>query len=315
VSKTGWLDDPIFRAHDTGAGHPERADRCDAIVEALGRAALDPYIKAIDVTPATVDEVALCHDRSYIELVEREAESGRPVLSTGDTRIRSDSFAVALYSAGAGLRAVDAVVAGEVKNAFCCVRPPGHHATRSRGMGFCIFNNAAIAARYAQQRHGLERVLIADWDVHHGNGTQDIFYEDGSVLYFSTHQAGWYPGTGWEDETGRGEGKGSTINVPFPAGAPGRDIVAAFKEKLVPAADAFKPDLVVVSAGFDTDERDHLGGLMVTTDHFEALTDVVLGIAAKYCDGRLVSVLEGGYDLDSLAEDVVAHVRILTAAE
>ena len=209
--KTGWLDDPIFRAHDTGAGHPERGERCDAIADALADAGLTEQLGRIKIRAATEDEVALCHTRDYIALVEREVESGGRVLSTGDTRIHDDSYAVAMYAVGGVLSAADAVIAGDVKNAFCSVRPPGHHATRARGMGFCIFNNVAVAARYAQKRHGLERVLIADWDVHHGNGTEDIFYEDGSALYFSTHQAGWYPGTGWEGDVGQGKGKGGAL--------------------------------------------------------------------------------------------------------
>ena len=314
MGKTGWLDDPMFREHNTGAGHPERAERCDAVAAGLEEADLVAELERISVRPATVDEVALCHDRSYIALVEQETESGRRILSTGDTRIRDDSYAVAMYAAGGVLSAVDAVIAGGVTNAFCCVRPPGHHATRDRGMGFCIFNNVAIAARYAQQRHGLAKVLIVDWDVHHGNGTQDIFYADGSVLYFSTHQQGWYPGTGWEDETGAGNGKGATLNVPVPAGTGGREVLAAFTDRLVPAADAFKPDLVLVSAGFDSDADDPLGGLMLAAVDFGALTSVVADIARKHCDGRIVSVLEGGYNVDVLKTSVAAHVRVLTKA-
>ena len=304
----------MFREHNTGAGHPERAERCDAVAAGLEEADLVAELERISVRPATVDEVALCHDRSYIALVEQETESGRRILSTGDTRIRDDSYAVAMYAAGGVLSAVDAVIAGGVTNAFCCVRPPGHHATRDRGMGFCIFNNVAIAARYAQQRHGLAKVLIVDWDVHHGNGTQDIFYADGSVLYFSTHQQGWYPGTGWEDETGAGNGKGATLNVPVPAGTGGREVLAAFTDRLVPAADAFKPDLVLVSAGFDSDADDPLGGLMLAAVDFGALTSVVADIARKHCDGRIVSVLEGGYNVDVLKTSVAAHVRVLTKA-
>jgi acetoin utilization deacetylase AcuC-like enzyme len=181
-------------------------------------------------------------------------------------------------------------------------------------MGFCIFNNAAIAARYAQQRHGLAKVLIVDWDVHHGNGTQDIFYADGSVLYFSTHQQGWYPGTGYEDETGDGAGEGATLNVPLPEGTGGAEVLAAFKDRLVPAADAFKPDLVIVSAGFDSDADDPLGGLMLSAVDFGALTSVVAQIARDHCGGRLLSVLEGGYNADVLKTSVAAHVRILTKA-
>ena len=314
MGKTGWLDDPIFREHDTGAGHPECAARCDAIVMGIGEAGLESQLERIRIRPATVDEIALCHARSYIALVEQEVESGRRVLSTGDTHIRDDSYVAAMYAAGGVLAAVDAVMAGDVANAFCCVRPPGHHATGDRGMGFCIFNNVAIAARYAQRRHGLAKVLLADWDVHHGNGTQDILYADGSVFYFSVHQQAWYPGTGWANEAGDGPGKGTTLNVPLPAGAGGAEVIAAFRERLVPAAEAFKPDLVLVSAGFDSAAGDPLGGFMLSADDFAELTSIVAGIARDLCAGRVVSVLEGGYDLGVLRTCVAAHVRALTEA-
>ena len=202
-------------------------------------------------------------------------------------------------------------MAGNVKNAFCAVRPPGHHATQNRGMGFCIFNNVAIAARYLQKVHGLRRVLIVDWDYHHGNGTQDIFYEDDSVFYFSTHHYGAYPGTGGPAESGVGRGTGTTLNVPLPAGASDAQILQALESKLVPAARNFRPDFILISAGFDAMRSDLLGRFDVTPGGFAAITRVVVRLADELCQGRIVSVLEGGYRLDGLAESVAAHVKAL----
>jgi acetoin utilization deacetylase AcuC-like enzyme len=218
---------------------------------------------------------------------------------------------VALLAAGGVLAAVDAVVAGRAGNAFCAVRPPGHHARPAQGMGFCIFNNVAIAARYAQKKHQIGKVLIVDWDVHHGNGTQDIFYEDGSVFYFSTHQWPLYPGTGRKEETGRGAGAGTTLNCPFPMDAGRQEILGAFQEQLLPAAERFKPELVIVSAGFDSRVDDLLGGLRLTDKDFADLTAIVKDIARRHARRRLVSVLEGGYSLAGLAKATVAHVRAL----
>jgi acetoin utilization deacetylase AcuC-like enzyme len=218
---------------------------------------------------------------------------------------------VAVAAVGGVLAAVDAVMAGEVRNAFCAVRPPGHHATRDRAMGFCLLNNVAIAARYIQQKHKLEKVLIVDWDVHHGNGTQEAFYEDASVFYFSIHQHPFYPGTGNVDERGAGAGAGSTQNVPLPAGSDDRRYLQEVRDKLVPSAQKFQPDFVLISAGFDAHENDLLGGMSVTTEGFAEMTRVVRQLAEDHCDGRLVSVLEGGYHLDSLAACVEAHLRNL----
>ena len=234
--KTALLADPIYREHLAGREHPERPERFDAIVEGLIRGGLLDQAIRVDRRAATEDELLLCHTPEYLRTAKQDIESGSPTLSTGDTDITPNSWSVALQAVGGVLNAVDAVVAGQAQNAFCVVRPPGHHATASRGMGFCVFNNVAIAARYAQRQHGLERVMIVDWDVHHGNGTQDIFYADASVFYFSTHQWPLYPGTGRAEETGEGDGVGTTMNFPFPAGSGRKEVLGSVENDLAPAA-------------------------------------------------------------------------------
>jgi len=304
---TGIAADPVSKEHLTGPHHPERPERFDAAMSGLAGLKL----ASLPARLATFDEVSLCHRREYIRLVEREVMSGFHELSTGDTIISVRSGDAALRATGAVLNAVDAVLAGRVQNAFCIVRPPGHHAFVLGGMGFCIFNNVAIAARYAQKKHGIGRVLIADWDVHHGNGTQDIFYTDGTVFFFSTHQHPWYPGTGAPNETGEGAGRGMTLNCPFPAGSGRKEILGAFQEKLVPAAKQVKPDLVLISAGFDSRAGDPLGNFMLDDTDFADLTRVMREIADQYAGGRLVSVLEGGYNLAGLTAAVRSHVEAL----
>jgi acetoin utilization deacetylase AcuC-like enzyme len=304
---TALAADPICKEHHTGSGHPERPERFDAALHALD--GLD--LIRLDARLANEDEIALCHSRPYIRLVEREVTTGFHELSTGDTIISPRSLDAALRATGGALNAVDAVMSGKAKNAFCIVRPPGHHASAIRGMGFCLFDNIAIAARYAQKKHGVDRVLIADWDVHHGNGTQDIFYSDGSVYFFSTHQHPWYPGTGAPNETGEGAGQGTTLNCPFPAGSGRKEILGAFQEKLLAAAESFKPGLVLVSAGFDSRIGDPLGNFLLTDADFADLTNVMREIADKHASGRLVSLLEGGYSLEGLAAGVRAHVAAL----
>lgn len=304
---TGLVADPSCKEHHTGSRHPERADRFDAAVGALD--GLD--LVHIDPRVAVEDEIALCHSLSYIKLVEREVMSGFHELSTGDTIISIRSLDAALRATGAVLNAVDAVMDGRAQNAFCIVRPPGHHATPVRGMGFCLFNSIAIAARYAQKKYKVGRVLIADWDVHHGNGTQDVFYTDGTVFFFSTHQHPWYPGTGAPEETGEGAGHGTTLNCPFPAGSGRKEILGAFQEKLLPEAERFQPELVLISAGFDSREGDPLGNFLLTDTDFADLTRVMREIADKHAGGRVVSVLEGGYSLTGLAAGVRAHVGAL----
>jgi acetoin utilization deacetylase AcuC-like enzyme len=305
--KTALAADSLCKEHQTGSHHPERPERFEAALRALDGLDLVPLNSRL----ATEDELALCHSHPYIRLVEREVTAGFHELSTGDTIISARSLDAALRATGGALNAVDAVMDGRAGNAFCIARPPGHHATPARGMGFCLFNNVAIAARYAQRKYGVERVLIADWDVHHGNGTQDIFYSDGTVFFFSTHQYPWYPGTGAANETGEGAGQGTTLNCPFPAGSGRKEILGAFQEKLLPAAERFKPGLVLISAGFDSRIGDPLGNFMLTDTDFADLTAIMREIADKHAAGRLVSLLEGGYSLEGLAAGVRVHVEAL----
>lgn len=312
-SITALAADAGVKRHDGGVGHPEQPARFDAVLNQLKSSGLINRLLRLEARLADDDELALVHTREYIALLEAEIKAGRSELSTGDTPVNAHSVEAARRAAGSALNAVDAVFSGQAQNAFCLVRPPGHHASNSVGMGFCVFNTVAIAARYAQRRHAVERVLIADWDVHHGNGTQDIFYRDGSVLFFSTHQSPWYPGTGDASETGEGAGAGRTINCPFPAGTGSNKIFAAFREVLLPAANAFRPDLILLSAGFDSRVGDPLGQFLLTDDDFRHLTNMVTELTAKHTQGRVVSVLEGGYSLDGLALATEAHVRALTA--
>jgi len=269
---------------------------------------------AISPRRATLEEVALVHDGDYIDAVRQDVADGAWHLRTGDTELSPGSLDAALMAVGGVFEAVDAVFDGRVSNAFCVVRPPGHHATPDRGMGFCIFNNIALGARYALKKHGIKRVLIADWDVHHGNGTQDAFYHENSVFFFSTHQWPFYPGTGTIDQRGLGDGKGFTLNCPCAMGSGNREVVGAFRHGLIPAMREFEPELVMVSAGFDGRVGDLLGGFVLTDDDFAELTGIVRDIADTHAEGRLVSCLEGGYELNGLASAAGAHVKALSEA-
>lgn len=311
---TGLVADPVCKVHDTGWGHPETASRYDAAFRALCTSGAIEHLEKIPCRLALDEELQVCHDPHYIQLVQAEVAAGAATLSTGDADICARSMDAARYAVGGVLNAVDAVMTGRVKNAFCLVRPPGHHATSNRGMGFCLFNNAALAARHAQRRHGIGRVLIVDWDVHHGNGTQDIFYEDDSVFYFSTHQAPWYPGTGAREETGTGRGLGFTLNCPCTAGDGRNEMLPAYTDRLLPAMERFHPELVILSAGFDSRIDDPLGQLRLTDEDFADLTRLMLETARAHAGGRVVSVLEGGYNLSGLGAATAAHVQALIEA-
>jgi acetoin utilization deacetylase AcuC-like enzyme len=309
---TGLMSDDKFREHLQGRhDHPECPERYDSVMRALERAGLMESLERIPSRDATADDLLLCHTPEYLRVARRDVESGRPYLSTGDTDITANSWDVAVRAAGGVLNAVDAVCEGRAANAFCAVRPPGHHANASRGMGFCLFNNVALAARHAQRKHGVGRAMIVDWDVHHGNGTQDIFYQDGDVLFFSTHQWPLYPGTGRADETGEGKGLGATMNFPFPPGSGRKEILGAVENALIPAAARFRPELVLISTGFDSRIGDPLGSFTLTDQDFRDLTHAIMGIADQYSHGRLVSLLEGGYNLQGLGAAAATHVDAL----
>ena len=311
---TGFVHSDEYLKHVMEAGHPEHPGRLTAIVERL-RADIWPELVQIEPSPADVKQVLAVHDEAYVERVRRVCEAGGGLLDTGDTTACAETHRVALLAAGGVLNAVEAVAGGAVGNAFCAVRPPGHHAVREGAMGFCVFNNVAIAARHLQRHCGLEKILIVDWDVHHGNGTEAAFYDDPSVLFFSIHRHPYfYPGTGEPQRCGSGAGEGFNINVAMEFGTSNDTWVSAFRERLVPAAEAFDPDFILISAGFDAHESDPLGGINVTTEGFAELTRTVLDLADRCCGGRVVSVLEGGYDLTGLGLCAEAHVRELTDA-
>jgi acetoin utilization deacetylase AcuC-like enzyme/formylglycine-generating enzyme required for sulfatase activity len=310
-AKTGFVYDDIYLEHETTPGHPESSQRLVAIVERLKNSGLYPDLVHITPAPAPRKWIETVHTAEYIERTQLSCAEGVAYLDCLDVPISRRSYDAAVAAVAGVLAAVDAVMEGKVANAFCAVRPPGHHAMRDRAMGFCIFNNVAIGACYVQQKYHLPRVLIVDWDVHHGNGTQAAFYDDPNVLYFSTHQWPFYPGTGSSLETGRGAGADHTINVPLPAGAGDSEYTKAFEGTLRRAALAFAPDFVLVSAGFDAHDGDLLGGMKVTTEGFAELTRIVKDIAVQCCRGRLVATLEGGYRLDDLAASVEAHLRVL----
>jgi acetoin utilization deacetylase AcuC-like enzyme len=306
--------DPLFLEHDTGR-HPENADRLRSVTAALKKAGLIEKCAAGAYQPLTEEAVRGLHSARMVQMVKQVAEHGGGQLDA-DTVASPKSFQVGLAAAGACVAAVAAVLKGTAANGLCLVRPPGHHATPTRSMGFCLFNSVALAARHAVAAHGLSRVLILDWDVHHGNGTQDAFYEDGAVTFCSIHRygMGFYPGTGAADETGRGKGLGHTLNVPLRFGISRKDYVGAFRKGLEKAAEC-KPELVLVSAGFDAHVADPIGSLGLETEDFTTLSRDVLDVARTHCKGRLVSCLEGGYNLDALAEGVRTHLEELLAAK
>ncbi|MCS7043848.1 MAG: histone deacetylase [Bryobacteraceae bacterium] len=309
--RTAFAFDRACLLHQPPPDHPESPERLRALHAHLQHEGLLAQVLPVEAREATDDDLHLCHTRAYLANVRKDIARGAPMLSTGDTHLSPHADLSARRAAGAAMAAVDAVLSGQARNAFAAVRPPGHHATLSRGMGFCLYNNVALAARHARRAWGVERILIVDWDVHHGNGTQDIFYDDPSVFFFSTHQAPWYPGTGWPDETGEGPARGTTMNCPFPAGAGRREILGAFRKKLLPAMDEFRPELVLISAGFDSREGDPLGLFRLRDEDFAELTKILMEIADRWSGGRLVSVLEGGYSLSGMPRAAAAHLRAL----
>lgn len=306
----GFVYHPDYLKHITGPRHPERPDRLQAVLQYLADSGCAQQLVTLEAEHEAQAWVAEVHEWTHVQRVQAASLHGGAALDP-DTMVCQDSFAVALKAVAGVLSAADAVMQHQVAQAFCAVRPPGHHATSQRAMGFCLFNNVAVLARYLQKQHGLDNILIVDWDVHHGNGTQFIFEEDPSVLYFSTHQYPFYPGTGATTETGQGRGQGYTVNVPLAAGTGDAEYIAAFEQRLLPCALDYKPDCVLVSAGFDAHYDDPLAQMQVTEAGYRRLTRVVKEIAARCSDGRLISVLEGGYHLEALGRSVQAHIEEL----
>jgi len=309
--RTSVLIDPRFKEHDPGRGHPERPDRIAVLEDLLDRWA-GPPCHRLEPRPATADEIRAVHSADLYEQIRRTAGVAHCQID-GDTATSSRSYEIALLAAGGFLQVVDAVADAAASNGFAFVRPPGHHATPNRSMGFCLFNNIAVGARHLRRR-GIERVAIVDFDVHHGNGTEAIFYDDPSVLYASLHQFPYYPGTGAATDVGRGAGEGFTLNVPFAAGVGDAGYLAAFDEIISPVLRQFAPGFLLVSAGFDCHHRDPLGGMQVSETGILAMTRRLLDVAHEVCAGRLAAVLEGGYDLGALRSSAEAMLTGLAAA-
>ncbi|MCF6154656.1 MAG: histone deacetylase [Candidatus Brocadia sp.] len=304
--------DEIFLKHDTGFGHSENSRRLENTLRYLKENSLWEQLRVVNPRAASIKEIGLIHPQTYIEAIKQIADTGGGWLD-GDTVVSTASYDAAVHAAGAPLTAIDLIMKGEGKNAFCLVRPPGHHATPSGGMGFCLFNNVAIAAKYIQSRYRLEKICIVDWDVHHGNGTQDAFFCDPTVLYFSIHRHLFYPGSGRKEEDGQGKGKGFTINVPLPADITSQEYIAAFLDIMDHRVNQFAPEFIIISAGFDTYRKDTIGGLNLEIQDFRTLTEIVMTCAER-CRGRIVSCLEGGYNLSDLPSCIEAHLKALLQA-
>ena len=311
--KTAIVYHPSYEKHDTGPGHPEMPARYRVVMDALKG---DEYLwnGLVQITPEKASQgfVQAAHTKEHFKRVEGAFANGLDRLDA-DTVISMQSFDASLFAAGGAIAAVDAVMNGEADNAFVAVRPPGHHATAERAMGFCLFNNVAVAARYAQNKYKeIERVAIIDWDVHHGNGTQGIFYSDPSVFFFSMHQYPWYPGTGSRGETGQGKGLGTTMNLPMRAFTNSENQKSSFESAIDEIAAKIKPDIIFISAGFDAHLTDPLGQLQLEDPDYRSMTRTLMDWANETCGGRVVSCLEGGYNLDTLGETVKNHVAELS---
>lgn len=312
----GIVHDERFKLHDTGVGHPEAAWRLEAIDAGLREAgALE---QAVRIEPLPIDQAALeaRHDRAYIDRFKNACLSGARIIDVPDSAICSESYEVALLAAGSVVEAARRVASGDLARAFCAVRPPGHHAERDRSMGFCMFNNVALAADVVREQCGLERVLIVDWDLHHGNGTQHAFYSDPSVMYISLHghPEYLYPGTGFPEEYGHGEGRGATLNLAFLPGTSEDEYCEAFESRVIPAVRTFEPQMIIISAGFDAHGDDPLGIFALTDQAFRRMLAPILQLADRYANGRVLSVLEGGYNRDVLRRCVGQHVAMLAEA-
>lgn len=311
MGRVGFVYDPMYLGHEMGPSHPESPERLRAICDHLQSSGTWSRLHQLTPCPVERQWVELIHHSSYVDSLERRSPIYGYASLDPDTSMSPGTLDAAYLATGGALVAVDAIMNGEIDHAFCAVRPPGHHAEADRAMGFCFLNTVAIAARYIQQHHGIQRVLIVDWDVHHGNGTQHAFYDDASVLFFSSHQFPYYPGTGGATETGEGAGKGFTINVPFSGGEGDAAYREVFQKILVPAADAFQPEFVLISAGFDAHRDDPLASMNLTEQGYAELTKIVASIAKRYSRGKILACLEGGYQLQALAESVDHHLLAL----
>ena len=309
MNKTGFISHPQFLKHDTEP-HPENPGRLEAIQTKIESSKIYPHLILPEPRHATDDDLISNHNASHVNHVRNSCHNGLKNLD-GDTVICHDSWDAAIMSVGAGLTAIDQIMSGQLNNAFTAVRPPGHHAEKDRAMGFCLFNNVAIAAKYAIKKYRLNRICIFDWDVHHGNGTQNSFYSNPSVHYSSIHQYPFYPGTGHKEDTGTGDGLGSTLNFPLDAFSGDQIYLDIIENKLAPVMQSFKPDLIIISAGFDAHEDDPLAQMRVSSDCYGKMTAMILKIAEDVCDGRLLSMLEGGYNHQALADSVLQHVNTL----
>ena len=313
MNKTGYISDPFYLKHKNEP-HPENPGRLNAIQKNIESSKYYNNLTLIQPRKATVEDIAKVHGTGYIRSVEDSCRNGVRNLDA-DTVISSDSYQAALLSAGAGLEALDKILEGTVGNAFCAVRPPGHHAEQNKAMGFCLFNNVGVIARYAQDIKNIQKIFIFDWDVHHGNGTQHSFYKDSSIYYSSIHQYPFYPGTGGVDETGTGDGLGSNLNLPMRAYSCDADYINAIEHKLIPVIQKFNPDLIIISAGFDAHENDPLAQINLSTDCYGKMTQKLMEIANDVCNGRILSMLEGGYDYSALADSVQLHVETLSSSQ
>ena len=305
----GYVSSEIYQRHETG-NHVEGKDRLTAIDTMLEKTKVKEQLIHISPRPASIDEIAAVHDRDYIRSLQAEIDSGGGWLDP-DTYASPGSWEAAVYAAGGLMTAIEQVMEHKADGVFAAVRPPGHHAVPSHQMGFCLFNNIAIAARFALSNYDIKRILIVDFDVHHGNGTQEIFYSESQVLYFSTHEYPWYPFTGAAEETGKGAGEGYTVNVPLESGLGDNEYLAVFNEVLLPVARRFQPDLVLVSAGYDAHWQDTISNMTLTTMGFARMTKIIKSITDEFCRGRLAFTLEGGYNRLALAYSVAATLELL----
>ncbi len=310
MPNVGYVYDPLYLEHEY-PGHPERPDRLRAIMSHLETSGLVSKMTQIAARDATVEDLALVHDPALVEHIASLQPGQRPIWLDADTYVSARSYDAAIRAAGGVLAASDAVMEGAVDSAFCMVRPPGHHATPTQAMGFCLFNNVAVAAAHLLERRGLERVAVVDFDVHHGNGTQDIFHRDGRVLYFSTHQFPHYPGTGNWSESGEGPGEGRIVNVPLSAGSGDPEALRAYREVCAPALRRFAPQFIFVSAGFDAHFADSLAHLLFSTRGYYEIATTLNELADELCQDRIVYALEGGYDLDAISWSAGACVQTL----